>query len=245
MSMGACAASVASVLPCQGSSSVGEIEILPPEFRAGRVPGVQVCLEALSVTGKTGSPSPVLEAVLAGRKMDFDRAQAIAQDIGKPDYSLAQYYQEPASPRCPSSGLWLQGLLAIADWMRTDGENDSIDIGHYKHECHGPVESREGETEKVADLAGAEPTPLCGCNKLTSQLPMPVLKSFMKSVRYIQQLADRTETEVMESYLKAQGNAKVVLEAFDKLSAEDQEATVTHGPSTVTGGRGHCAVTLD
>ena len=25
------------------------------------------------------------------------------------------------------------------------------------------------------DLAGAEPTPLCGCNKLTSQLPMPVL----------------------------------------------------------------------
>ncbi|CAE7780560.1 unnamed protein product [Symbiodinium microadriaticum] len=102
----------------------------------------------------------------------------------------------------------------------------------------------------LTDLAGAEPSPLLGCLKLTSQLPLPVLKSFMESVKYIQQLADRTETEVMESYLKdrwrnaqppmgplpsgpealaktrllcmAQGMAGQVLEAFDKLSEADR-----------------------
>eukprot|EP00435_Cladocopium_sp_Y103_P063178 s15_g24.t1 len=440
MSMGACAASVASVLPCQGSSSVGEIEIVPPESRAGRVPGVAVSLEALAVTGKTGSPSPVLEAVLAGRKMDLDRAQAIAQDIGKPEYSLAQYYQDllttfpelhlfsleglsvEATDDSPE-GLTTGGRAAGDEFQRTMGAFFAIywlfrlPLDGKHGFCRGvdeswkPVESREGESEKVAaffedeeiwkhfqdlmldaglmvkqggamrvdkestlallvltalhdimkinallptvqkadapyrgyleaeviadhdlavfyimeqhthilpslcqlppamqqvvqtvlsglafnngwfvqaeappgavflgikaaimrngserrvsrrdlslyfvhwltDLAGAEPTPLCGCNKLTSQLPMPVLKSFMKSVRYIQQLADRSETEVMESYLKdrwkdhrpsmgtlagphalakarllcmAQGNAKVVLDAFEKLSPEDQE----------------------
>ena len=37
----------------------------------------------------------------------------------------------------------------------------------------------------LTDLAGAEPSPLLGCLKLTSQLPLPVLKSFMESVKHL------------------------------------------------------------
>lgn len=432
---------MASVLPCQGSSFVGDTEIVPPESRAGRVPGVAVSLEAL-VTGKTGSPSPVLEAVLAGRKMDLERAQAIAKDIAKPEYSLAQYYQDLLATFPELHLFSLEGLSVeaaddspegLATGGRAAGDEFQRTMGAFfaiywlfrlnldgKHGfCRGvddswrPLTFREGESEKcgvfygdgeiwkhfqdlmldagllvkeggatrvdpestlallvltalhdimkinallptvqradapyrgyleaeviadhdlaifyimeqhthilpslcqlpghlqqvvqtvlsglafnngwfvqaeappgavflgikaaimardrggrrvsrrdlslyfvhwLTDLAGAEPTPLFGCNKLTSQLPMPVLKSFMKSVRYIQQLADRTETEVMESYLKdrwkdhrpsmgtlpagahalakarllcmAQGNAKIVLDAFEKLSPDDQE----------------------
>eukprot|EP00931_Biecheleriopsis_adriatica_P050472 TRINITY_DN29226_c0_g1_i1.p1 TRINITY_DN29226_c0_g1~~TRINITY_DN29226_c0_g1_i1.p1 ORF type:complete len:800 (-),score=166.24 TRINITY_DN29226_c0_g1_i1:82-2400(-) len=103
----------------------------------------------------------------------------------------------------------------------------------------------------LTDLAGGEPTPLRGCHKLTCRLPLHVLHSFMNSLRYIQQLAERCETEVMEQYLKdrweqhepsmgplpegptaiaqmrlvcmAQGMAAPVLEAFAQLSDKDKE----------------------
>ncbi|CAJ1357598.1 unnamed protein product, partial [Effrenium voratum] len=76
-------------LPC--SSSAEEV-IVQSEQMAGRVPGVSVSLEMSEAV--PGSPSPLLEAVLAGKKMDLERAQAIARDIAKPDYSLGQYYQD-------------------------------------------------------------------------------------------------------------------------------------------------------
>eukprot|EP00416_Gambierdiscus_australes_P038209 CAMPEP_0171100174 /NCGR_PEP_ID=MMETSP0766_2-20121228/52793_1 /TAXON_ID=439317 /ORGANISM="Gambierdiscus australes, Strain CAWD 149" /LENGTH=757 /DNA_ID=CAMNT_0011559949 /DNA_START=75 /DNA_END=2348 /DNA_ORIENTATION=+ len=55
----------------------------------------------------------------------------------------------------------------------------------------------------LTDLAGAEPTPLGGCEKFVVKFPLPVLNSFLRSFEYVQQIVDHTETEVMEEYLKA------------------------------------------
>ncbi|CAE7559153.1 unnamed protein product [Symbiodinium sp. KB8] len=438
--MGAC---VSSVLPCKSSSLMGEVETVQSEKMAGRVPGVTVSLEAvkMDIAEEAGSPSPLLEAVMAGRILDMERAQAIARDIAKPDYTIGKYFQDLMAtfPELHLFGLegmsvdtlefkrdvLYGGRVAGDEFQRTIGAffaiywllRSSIDGKHGF--CHGvddswrPLPSREGESDKcrvfygdetiwkyfqdlmldagvlvqkgsklevdsettlallvltalhdvmkvslllpvvqkadapyrgygeseviadhdlaifylierypqllpslsslkpelqssvqmvlsglafnngwfvqaeappgavlrgikaaitsqnksdrqvskrdlslyfvhwLTDLAGAEPSPLFGCLKLTSQLPLPVLKSFMESVKYIQQLADRTETEVMESYLKdrwknaqppvgplpsgpealvktrllcmAQGMATQVLEAFDKLSDADKE----------------------
>ncbi|CAJ1421459.1 unnamed protein product [Effrenium voratum] len=425
--MGACAAVLTSALPC--SSSAEEV-IVQSEQMAGRVPGVSVSLEMSEAV--PGSPSPLLEAVLAGKKMDLERAQAIARDIAKPDYSLGQYYQDllAAFPELHLFGLRgigvsieeahaAGGRAAADEFQRTIGAFFAIywltrlDSDGKAGFCHGVDESwrpQEAFNEKsraffedaeiwkyfqdlmvdaglleqgtkrvdpettlallvltalhdimkinlllpsvqksdapyrgyseaevvadhdvaifyiverythllpslrrlqpslqllvqnvlsglafnngwfvqaeappgavfrgikaavsaqtesarkvgrrdlslyfvhwLTDLAGGEPTPLFGCSKLCT-LPMHVLKSFMQSVRYIQQLADRTETEVMEDYLKdrwanhqpsvgpmvsgpaglakarllcmAQGNATEVLAAFEKLSDEDKE----------------------
>merc|ERR1719181_570618 len=54
----------------------------------------------------------------------------------------------------------------------------------------------------ITDLAGAEPTPLGGCEKFVIKFPLPVLNSFLKSFAYVHHLADKTETQVMEEYLK-------------------------------------------
>lgn len=54
----------------------------------------------------------------------------------------------------------------------------------------------------ITDLAGAEPTPLGGCEKFVMKFPLPVLNSFLRSFKVVTQIASRTETEVMEEYLK-------------------------------------------
>jgi len=438
--MGGC---VASPLPCKNTTLKGEDETVQPAKMAGRVPGVTVSIEAvqMEIAQKGGSPSPLLEAVMAGRSMDMERARAIAKNIAKPDYTLGQYFQDLMAtfPELHLFGLegmsadtmefkrdfLYGGRVAGDEFQRTIGAFFAIywlvrqSIDGKNGFCHGvddtwrPLASREGESDKcrvfygdntiwkhfqdlmldagilvqgsgsklevdcettlallvltalhdvmkvslllpvvqqpdapyrgygksevvgdhdmaifylierypellpslsslkpdlqssvrmvlsglafnngwfvqaeappgavlrgikaaitsqnksdrkltkrdlslyfvhwLTDLAGAEPSPLLGCLKLTSQLPLPVLKSFMESVKYIQQLADRTETEVMESYLKdrwrnaqppvgplpsgpealvktrllcmAQGMAGQVLEAFDKLSEADR-----------------------
>jgi len=58
----------------------------------------------------------------------------------------------------------------------------------------------------LTDLAGAEPTPLGGCEKFVVKFPLAVLNSFLRSFAYVHQLAHRTETEVMEEYLKMRWN---------------------------------------
>eukprot|EP00930_Biecheleria_cincta_P017951 TRINITY_DN14127_c0_g2_i3.p1 TRINITY_DN14127_c0_g2~~TRINITY_DN14127_c0_g2_i3.p1 ORF type:complete len:761 (-),score=129.69 TRINITY_DN14127_c0_g2_i3:576-2780(-) len=103
----------------------------------------------------------------------------------------------------------------------------------------------------LTDLAGAEPTPLRGCQKLTSRFPLFVLHSFMHSLKFVQWLGEMTETEVIESYLKtrwqeyipplgpvatgpgaltrmrlvcmAQGMAPTILSALEKLQPEDSD----------------------
>mmetsp|Transcript_17510 Transcript_17510/g.37463 ORF Transcript_17510/g.37463 Transcript_17510/m.37463 type:complete len:986 (-) Transcript_17510:581-3538(-) len=103
----------------------------------------------------------------------------------------------------------------------------------------------------LTDLAGAEPSPLAGCEKFVTKFPLPVLNSFLRSFEFVEQIATRTETEVMEEYLKmrwtendldlgplptgsaaiakmrllcmAQGNASVILHDWDKLTDEDRE----------------------
>jgi len=103
----------------------------------------------------------------------------------------------------------------------------------------------------LTDLAGAEPTPLAGCEKFVTKFPLPVLNSFLRSFEFVGKIASNTETEVMEEYLKmrwqeaepavgplptgdsaiarmrllcmAQANTVSILKAFDKLAAEDTE----------------------
>jgi len=103
----------------------------------------------------------------------------------------------------------------------------------------------------LTDLAGAEPTPLAGCEKFVVKFPLPVLNSFLRSFGFVEQLAHKTETEVMEEYLKmrwaehtpdlgeipwgkygivkmrlicmAQMNSVKILEGFEKLRPDDKE----------------------
>jgi len=99
------------------------------------------------------------------------------------------------------------------------------------------------------DLAGAEPTPLAGCEKFSHKFPVSVLNSFIKSFSFVGRIAAETETAVLERYLKmrweedghgtlpegpdavarmrlacmAQANAARVLEAFARLPDEERE----------------------
>merc|ERR1719277_746063 len=54
----------------------------------------------------------------------------------------------------------------------------------------------------LTDLAGAEPTPLAGCEKFVTKFPLPVLNSFLRSFEFVEKIATQTETQVMEEYLK-------------------------------------------
>jgi hypothetical protein len=118
----------------------------------------------------------------------------------------------------------------------------------------------------LTDLAGAEPTPLGGCEKFVVKFPLPVLNSFLRSFSYVQKISEKTETEVMEEYLcmrwnesnlnlgpvpsdessvakmrllcMAQGNAKPILKAYDQLSPEDRQILSTE--MSRTGCRGQC-----
>jgi hypothetical protein len=103
----------------------------------------------------------------------------------------------------------------------------------------------------LTDLAGAEPTPLGGCEKFVIKFPLPVLNSFLRSFGFVEEIAHKTETQVMEEYLKmrwqehtpdlgpvptgecaiaqmrlicmAQTNSMKVLAGFDDLSPDDKD----------------------
>eukprot|EP00439_Symbiodinium_sp_Y106_P078105 s377_g16.t3 len=181
--MGAC---VASVLPCKSSSLMGEVETVQSEKMAGRVPGVTVSLEAvkMDIAEEAGSPSPLLEAVMAGRTLDMERAQAIARDIAKPDYTIGKYFQDLMAtfPELHLFGLegmsvdtlefkrdvLYGGRVAGDEFQRTIGAffaiywllRSSIDGKHGF--CHGvddswrPMPSREGESDKCRVFYGDE-----------------------------------------------------------------------------------------
>ncbi len=53
----------------------------------------------------------------------------------------------------------------------------------------------------LTDLAGAEPSPLRGCEKFVLKFPGPVLASFVRSFPIVQGLAERSMTSLMESFL--------------------------------------------
>eukprot|EP00929_Paragymnodinium_shiwhaense_P080548 TRINITY_DN42019_c0_g1_i1.p1 TRINITY_DN42019_c0_g1~~TRINITY_DN42019_c0_g1_i1.p1 ORF type:complete len:1132 (-),score=273.91 TRINITY_DN42019_c0_g1_i1:347-3742(-) len=55
----------------------------------------------------------------------------------------------------------------------------------------------------VTDLAGAEPTPLGGAEKLVLKFPHAVFASFLWSMPFLSQLAETSETELVEKYLEA------------------------------------------
>lgn len=54
----------------------------------------------------------------------------------------------------------------------------------------------------LTDIAGAEPTPLAGSQKFATKFPLAVLNAFLHSFGFIQRIAEDTETQVMEEYLK-------------------------------------------
>jgi len=56
-------------------------------------------------------------------------------------------------------------------------------------------------THWLTDLAGAEPTPLFGCEKFVLKFPLAVLLSFVRSFGVLDKLAVKSETEVFEDYL--------------------------------------------
>jgi len=58
----------------------------------------------------------------------------------------------------------------------------------------------------ITDLAGAEPTPLRGSQKLVQRFPHAVLASFISSFAIVNQLANETETAVFERYLEQRWN---------------------------------------
>jgi hypothetical protein len=103
----------------------------------------------------------------------------------------------------------------------------------------------------LTDLAGAEPTPLGGCEKFVIKFPLAVLNSFLRSFEFVETVAVSSETQTMESYLKvrwdehlpspgpspegesavarmrllcmAQANATKILEAFESIDKSYQE----------------------
>lgn len=103
----------------------------------------------------------------------------------------------------------------------------------------------------LTDLAGAEPTPLAGCEKFATKFPLPVLNSFLRSFETVGRIVSETETQVVEEYLKmrwmeasppvgpvptgesaiarmrllcmAQSTAGLVLDGFDTLLEDDRE----------------------
>jgi len=107
----------------------------------------------------------------------------------------------------------------------------------------------------ITDLAGAEPSPLGGCEKFVVKFPLPVLNSFLRSFEFVEKITNHTETEVMEEYLKvrwaehtpspgpqplgdaavakmrllcmAQMSANAVLSGWQELSEEDKEVLST------------------
>mmetsp|Transcript_84601 Transcript_84601/g.274071 ORF Transcript_84601/g.274071 Transcript_84601/m.274071 type:complete len:922 (-) Transcript_84601:359-3124(-) len=121
----------------------------------------------------------------------------------------------------------------------------------------------------LTDLAGAEPTPLGGCEKFAVKFPLPVLNSFLRSFEFVEKIANCTETEVMEEYLKVRwaehcpalgplplGNSAVarmrivcmaqmaaapVLRGFSELAEEDQEVLSTEMARTGCVGQSYSA----
>jgi len=100
-----------------------------------------------------------------------------------------------------------------------------------------------------ADLAGAEPFPMQGCEKFVLKFPLQVLTNFVESFPVVWQLGPKTETEVYEDYLAwrwgrlnlgdaptgdfalakmrlvvmSQGDVNSVLQSFSELPPYDQE----------------------
>eukprot|EP00928_Gymnodinium_smaydae_P036282 TRINITY_DN25380_c0_g1_i1.p1 TRINITY_DN25380_c0_g1~~TRINITY_DN25380_c0_g1_i1.p1 ORF type:complete len:1280 (+),score=181.68 TRINITY_DN25380_c0_g1_i1:105-3944(+) len=102
-----------------------------------------------------------------------------------------------------------------------------------------------------ADLAGAEPCPLHGCNKFVLRFPHRVLSQFLDSFSIVQQLGtSSSETQVLEDYyawrwrnsqpslgsepqgegaiaqmrlvMMAQGDSQAILKEFNELSSEEK-----------------------
>jgi len=72
--------------------------------------------------------------------------------------------------------------------LLTDGQVEAEDISFYF-------------VHWLTDLAGAEPTPLRGCEKFVLKFPRSVLDSILGSLPFVQRLATTTPTALYENYL--------------------------------------------
>jgi len=105
----------------------------------------------------------------------------------------------------------------------------------------------------LTDLAGAEPTPLRGSEKMVQKLPLHVSHAFFASFPYVWRLSSSTETQVLQEYLEArwlgdeklgplpageesialmrlalqlQSHSELLRPAFDRLEQEDRDLLV-------------------
>merc|ERR1740138_1640285 len=109
-------------------------------------------------------------------------------------------------------------------------------------------------THWFTDLAGAEPFPQEGCEKFVLKFPKAVLNQFLLSFSIVQNISTGTECRVYEDYLvwrwdshkpslgpapqgkgaiakmslvtMAQGDSAAVLQALDRLPADDREVLI-------------------
>jgi len=127
----------------------------------------------------------------------------------------------------------------------------------------------------VTDLAGAEPTPFNGSEKYAVKFPPAVLQGLLSCFSMVRMLADHTETQVYEAYLKkrwedimgsetaktfssgeeriakmrilcmAQQGAKPMLHAFDLLDENDRATLLSELSETGLPGQEYSAVAPD
>jgi len=76
----------------------------------------------------------------------------------------------------------------------------------------------------LTDLAGAEPSPLGGAEKLVLKFPHAVLDSFIRSFAVINELAIKSETTVMEEYLVRTWAEQSHLGALGGLAPRGEDA---------------------
>jgi len=76
----------------------------------------------------------------------------------------------------------------------------------FKQVIHESTDTRKSDVSMyfahwLTDLAGAEPTPLRGSEKFVLRFPHPVLHLFISSFSLVNELVNKTETEVFEAFL--------------------------------------------
>jgi len=146
----------------------------------------------------------------------------------KMEYNMGWLVQAEAPP-----GALFHTFRAVA----TSGKAKDADIAFYF-------------VHWFVDLAGAEPSPLEGCEKFVLKFPQRVLGQFLESFSVVQEISTKSETVVLENYLKdcwtrhvpdlgsppsgagavakmrlvlmAQGDSLEILSQFSSLSLDDR-----------------------
>eukprot|EP00439_Symbiodinium_sp_Y106_P080680 s33_g19.t1 len=103
----------------------------------------------------------------------------------KLEYNMGWLVQAEAPP-----GALFSSFREVVLSGEAKGSQDGLVLIHAFYFCHW-----------FADLAGAEASPMQGCEKFVLKFPQHVLGNFLNSFPVVWQLGPKTETEVYEDYL--------------------------------------------